>query len=486
MIVLQRLALPVSVAALSGLAMFLALGLGGAVTTSPGLWWIVALLAPVPVLWFALRPGKDWIAVLVAFAAQLIGGCNLLPAYAGTLPPVVLALGIVLPALTLALAVAGARFVQRRLTPITAVFAFAFLATGLDYLLALGPDGATLSPAYAQVEMPWMIQSASLFGLWAITFVAALFAAAAAMFVVTRQSVFAVLAVGVLALNLGYGGWRIATATPTPLVRVGLAADDTLVPLRFHEDTASALKVVQAYAAAGRTLAAAKASLIVFPERMAVLKPEWRSVATAELATVAQAGPAVVIAGFDDRGPPRRNVALLSFANGAAPQSYAKRHLVPGLETVFEPGQASYMLSDGTGVAICKDMDFPAMLRADGVLAPTLYAVPAWDFDSDGVWHARLAILRGVENGFAVARAANNGLLTVSDAYGRVVAVKATGYSKWATVPANSMVTLRADVPRGPGTTLYARIGDGLAWIALAMSVFLLGVAAAARKRPQI
>jgi apolipoprotein N-acyltransferase len=48
------------------------------------------------------------------------------------------------------------------------------------------------------------------------------------------------------------------------------------------------------------------------------------------------------------------------------------------------------------------------------------------------------------------------------------------------------MVTLRADVRRGPGTTLYARTGDGLAWIALAMSALLLGVAAAARKRPQI
>ena len=178
-------------------------------------------------------------------------------------------------------------------------------------------------------------------------------------------------------------------------------------------------------------------------------------------------------------------MALITFANGPVPQSYAKRHLVPGLESVFTPGHASSMISDGTGIAICKDMDFPATLRVDQVLSPTLYAVPAWDFGDDGVWHARLAILRGVENGFAVARAANNGLLTVSDAYGRVVAVKSTSLS-WAGSPLGSMVTLRADVRRGPGTTLYARTGDGLAWIALAMSVLLLGVAAAARKRPQI
>jgi apolipoprotein N-acyltransferase len=86
--------------------------------------------------------------------------------------------------------------------------------------------------------------------------------------------------------------------------------------------------------------------------------------------------------------------------------------------------------------------------------------------------------LRGVENGFAVARAANNGLLTVSDAYGRVVAMKSTA--------GGGMVTVRADVPRGPGKTLYVGIGDGLAYIALAMSVLLLGVAGLARKPPQI
>ena len=477
MTVVQRLAVPVLVTALSGLLMFSAMGLGGTVATTPGIWWIVALLAPVPVLWFAFRASKGWAAALVAFAAQAIGGCNLLPAYAGTLPLPSLLLGIILPALSLALAALGARFVMQRLTPITAVFAFAFLATGFDYLLALGPDGATLSPAYAQVEMPWMIQSAALFGLWAITFVVALFAAAAAMYGVTRQIVFAAVAAGVLVLNLGYGAWRIADAPQTPLIGVGLAADDDLVPLRFKEDPASALTVVKAYAEAGRALAQAKTKLIVFPERVAVLKPEWRGAVNAELATLAQAGSAVVIAGFDDRRALRRNVALVYFAGGAEPQRYAKRHLVPGLEAIFVPGDASFMTSDGLGVAICKDMDFPTLVREDGLFAPTLYAVPAWDFGQDRIWHARLAILRGVENGFAVARAANNGLLTVSDAYGRVVAVKATA--------GGGMVTVRADVARGPGTTDYARIGDGLAWIALAMSVLLLGVAAAARKRPQ-
>jgi apolipoprotein N-acyltransferase len=157
------------------------------------------------------------------------------------------------------------------------------------------------------------------------------------------------------------------------------------------------------------------------------------------------------------------------FANGTPPQTYVKRRLVPGLESAFVPGQASFMLGDRMAIAICKDMDFPAMIRGDAMLQPGLFAVPAWDFNKDAVWHARLAILRGVENGFSVARSANNGLLTLSDAYGRILAMKQS--------TSGGMVLLQGDLPRGPGRTLYARIGDSFAWICLAMSVLLVGIA---------
>ena len=120
-------------------------------------------------------------------------------------------------------------------------------------------------------------------------------------------------------------------------------------------------------------------------------------------------------------------------------------------------------------------MDFPATLRADAVTAhPTLLAVPAWDFGGDGWWHARLAILRGVENGFALARAANDGLLTLTDAYGRVVALKPSADG--------GMVTLVGDLPRGPGRTLHQTIGDGFAWACIAGTLLLLGFLRLRRK----
>lgn len=461
--------IPLLCAALTGAALYFSTGLSGAVSTTPGGLWALALFAPIPVLWFAFKPNKDWVVFLTALAAAAIGNGNLLPAYLGTLPLPVLLIGIIVPALFFALAVLASRFVMRRLSPLLGVITFAALWTAFDYLSSLGPNGAASSPAYSQVEMPWMIQSASVFGLWAVTFAIAFFTASAAMYGVTRQTVFAVLAVGLLVINAGYGRWRMAIAPTTPPTHVGLAADYDLIGTGLRDDETSAMAVVKAYADAAHALSLQGATLIVFPEKVAVLKPHWRGAVNAEFETAAHIGHATIVVGFDEREGTRRNAAQVFFANGTPPQTYVKRRLVPGLESTFDPGLSSFMLGDRTAVAICKDMDFPAMIRGDAVLQPGLFAVPAWDFGKDAVWHARLAILRGVENGFAVARSANDGLLTLSDAYGRVLATRAS--------TSGGMTLLQGDLPRGPGQTLYARIGDSFAWICLAMSVLLITVA---------
>jgi apolipoprotein N-acyltransferase len=93
--------------------------------------------------------------------------------------------------------------------------------------------------------------------------------------------------------------------------------------------------------------------------------------------------------------------------------------------------------------------------------------VPAADFGKDAWLHARMAVMRGVENGFALVRAADNGLVTASDAQGRLIA------SKMDTRPGLTMVV--ADLPLGPGPTLYARIGDAFVWLCAA---FLLWIGA--------
>ena len=77
-----------------------------------------------------------------------------------------------------------------------------------------------------------------------------------------------------------------------------------------------------------------------------------------------------------------------------------------------------------------------------------------------------MAVLRGVESGFTIVRAAKQGLLTISDNRGRILAQQDA-----ATVP---LAYLIATVPVRHDSTLYARRGDWFAWLNIAGLVALL------------
>src|SRR6202044_2834541 len=94
-----------------------------------------------------------------------------------------------------------------------------------------------------------------------------------------------------------------------------------------------------------------------------------------------------------------------------------------------------------------------------------LMVVPAGDFIRDGWLHGRMAVMGGVENGFAVLRSAFQGMQTISDAQGRVLASKSK--TPW------GMTGTEADVPLGPGATIYTRTGDLFSWLCIVPSLSL-------------
>jgi apolipoprotein N-acyltransferase len=171
-------------------------------------------------------------------------------------------------------------------------------------------------------------------------------------------------------------------------------------------------------------------------------------------------------------------VALAFLPDGSV-FDYDKRHLLPPGEDKFTPGTHAGLLGGDQAVAICKDMDFERTIRSD-VRSDTrqdvvrILAVPANDFVKDDWLHARMAMMRGVENGFALVRAASNGIATVSDAQGRVL-VSARTYTPGLTV-------IRASVPLGPGPTLYTSIGDVFAGACLALAGVLVALAFVKRR----
>jgi apolipoprotein N-acyltransferase len=143
--------------------------------------------------------------------------------------------------------------------------------------------------------------------------------------------------------------------------------------------------------------------------------------------------------------------------------------MLPPFESSLKPGTSLTLMAKNSstwGVAICKDMDFTPLSRRYGKAGAGLMLVPGWDFNLDRAWHGHMAIMRAVESGFGIVRAAKQGYLTVVDNRGRVLAEARSDSTPFA--------TLVADVPDVHDTTLYLRFGDWFAWLTWAIVGFAL------------
>jgi apolipoprotein N-acyltransferase len=104
------------------------------------------------------------------------------------------------------------------------------------------------------------------------------------------------------------------------------------------------------------------------------------------------------------------------------------------------------------GTAICKDLDFPGYIKKYGKSNSIFVCVPAWDFVVDDWLHSRMAVLRGVENGFSEIRTARLGRLTISNNTGKVTSESNSSNGK-----ATSLI---GKVRLKNANTFYSRFGD--------------------------
>lgn len=437
--------------------------------------WALAWLAPVPLLWLAYGRVPTWQVVLATVAALAAGAIYAEQCYSTI--PVMIILEVVGPQIVLfPVAVVFARFVQRHSTPLAALFAFPACWTAFEFLSELAaPNGTFGSLAYSQVSAPVLIQSASLLGLPAITFLICLFANTLAMTLRARRDSALVIGLGaaICAANVIFGFLRLAQPQHATL-RVAAMVDETAMVESWHARTLpQALAVSDTYANIIRRASQQGAKFVVTPEGGVSATARLRSAILAPLVAVSKQTGTQLIVGVSQTRP-AGDLAYSILPDGAV-QQYSKRHLVPILEDMFTPGHGSGWLGDGRAMEICKDMDFPNTIRRDAARGVRLMGVPAGDFGKDAWLHARMAVVRGVEDGFALVRAANDGLVTASDAEGRIVASKMD-------LPAG-LTMIIVDLPLGPGTTLYARIGDVFGWFCAALALLIVTFALHGMKR---
>ena len=353
------------------------------------------------------------------------------------------------------------------------MLAFPSLMIAYEYLISLsvGTFGAT---AYTQLKNLPVLQLGALAGLWGIGFAVMLFPSMIAAIVLSparpRRQLIAAFVL-VFGCVLTYGAWRLSTTPHAPqTIAVGLVASD-LPQNSLPDKDPDAMRLLREYAEQMKLLAQRGARIAMMPEMTALVRDSINSDVDELFRQTAREANVQIVAGvLHVTAKNAFNEARLYPESGAPPVVYRKRHLVPVLEGRTTPENDFEIVRQPVGIVgleICRDMDYPDPARQYGQAQAGLVLVPAWDFDIDRYWHGHLSILRGVENGFTVVRAAKNGLLTVSDNRGRIL-------TETRTTPQEPFTTMIATVPVHHETTLYQTWGDWFAWLTLALLAALL------------
>ena len=454
------------------------------------IWWATCL-APLPLLLAATR-----LPALAAFAssatAYFLGSLNMLrytrnilalPHGAHGVTPdsawIAILLFMVLPACIFATAVWLFRHYAKRGALWQAALLFPALWTAYEFLSAcISPHGTFGNLSYTQMDVLSFLQIASVSGLWGIDFFLFLLPATLGALLVTngataqkRNLAFAVGAI--IGLVYAFGMWRLQSVpSGAAYVRVGLIASDLPSNVDISDPGNPTQRKLRDYLDSARPLIDQGARIVILPEKLGVTIPATSQADDSLFQTFSNRGRTDVVVGLIRKsGHDLLNEARVYVPGRATALTYDKHHMLPAFESRLTPGKTTTLMSRPSGlwgVEVCKDMDFPALSRDYGNDGIGLLLVAAWDFDDDAWLHDRMAVMRGVESGFTIVRAAKEGLLSASDDRGRILAERSSASAPFASLVVN--------VPVRHDPTFYDRFGDWFAWLDIAALLGILAV----------
>ena len=408
-----------------------ALAIGGGmwfVMNLDPVWWLAWIL---PGLLFAIALRTEaWTARGLVALAALIGASSNLGYFLKVMPLFAVMIVLLLQTLVWVFIFEAARRVVKAWDATWTVLALPVVSVAVDTLLAhFTPDGNFGSLAYTQAEMLPMAQFAALFGTGGILFLLMLVNSALAFALTYGLKIRgAALMYGstalVIALAAGFGAWRLQSEPDGPSVSFGIASVDDFIA---SPRSAASRDVWTQYEAQVQELAGSGAKVVLLPEKIEILAPPDAEQRKKRLAELAQKNHVWLVAGFGvDDGKQRRNEAWWFSPDGRLVTNYLKHFMAPP-EREFVAGD-EFPVNDIAGVrygvAICKDMHFASLGRGFGERRARVMLIPAWDFDADAWMAANMTKLRGIENGYLVVRSSRQGLLSVSDGFGRMLAVE--------------------------------------------------------------
>ena len=344
----------------------------------------------------------------------------------------------------------------------------------------------------SQVTVLPVAQLASVLGVYGVSALVAFVNAAIAYAMLTTGR-HRVAAVGAAAIVLfSTGAWGIARIADGSLARTGTPIRLGLIQGNIAQEdkwkSGEARRIFTTYIAMTRDAVTRGAEYVIWPESATPFMFEQDPVGQETLRALARELRVPILFGSDQEVPGPEpalyNAAFLVAPDGTTAAVYRKIHLVPWGEfiplkrwlffvsplvdsfTDFSPGTSMVMLPIGshlTSTAICYEVVYPSLVRqavqAGSELLTTITNDAWYGHSSAPYQHFALASMRAIEQGRYLARAANTGISGVVDPYGRIVRQSGI-FEQAALVEQVRFLTVR---------TIYSRIGDVIAYVAIAI-----------------
>jgi len=310
-----------------------------------------------------------------------------------------------------------------------------------------------------------------------------------------RRIIGAGTAIGLVLLVSIWGGWRLSSNTLTqgPPIKVGLIQGNIAQTDKWNP--ARAGMIVDRYLQLSQQAVQNGAQFLLWPESSTPFYFEDDLGGGLVRGMVRTLGVPLLL-GSDEMepgDPPRNfNSAFMLDPAGATAAVYRKIHLVPFGEYVpfqhllFFVGplvEAVSAFSAGTSVtmlpveghmvstAICYEVTYPSLQREavrQGSEMLTTITNDAWYGNSSAAYqHFEMAVMRAIEQGRYLVRAANTGISGIVDPYGRVL-IRTSLFETVAVVGEARFVQVK---------TVYATIGDLAAQLSAAVVIVALAFA---------
>ncbi len=340
--------------------------------------------------------------------------------------------------------------------------------------------------AYTLHTQPWLIQPASIFGIFGVSTLILLINYALGLAAIrafdTRWTLDAdapvaaspltrrwLIAAGVTLVVWVGLSLALFPAPAGPILRVAAIQPETSLGILGFTGEYERLALLHARAVEQTREAAAQgAQVIVWPEGALQYDPQVDD--PLGLPALARETGAYLVIGYminTDEG--LRNEATLISPAGEFLGVFGKDHPVTfaGETSITRGTYPVYETPLGVlGTIICYDLDFTDTARKLARQGAQLIAVPSNDWAGIADKHYTHVVFRAVENRVAMVKSDSGFDSAIIDPYGRVIAL--------AMFPEGGEATLVADVPLGSGDSIAVRLGDWFGWLCLAGMVFFI------------